>query len=182
MAIDDGLLAHNPAAKVKAYEFENERTRVLSDKEETALRTVIEADYPAKLCEFDLSLHTGLRKSNLYGQTNHRRRPMDPLTWDCVNLDFKVATLPRSKAGKGYQIPLNDTAIAALRVLQARGDAGAVVKKPSGIVLKSARRWFENCLKNANIQDSAGTTYGTRSGVGSARMATPWKISNTCWA
>lgn len=153
LAIDDGLLAHNPAAKVKAYEFENERTRELSEKEETALRAVIQRDYPHKLCEFDLLLHTGMRKSNLYGQAHHRRRPMAPLDWKDVNLDFKTATLPRSKAGKGYVIPLNSVAVAALRVLQARGDTGPVVKKPSGIVLKSCRRWFENCLEEAKIEN-----------------------------
>jgi integrase len=34
-----------------------------------------------------------------------------------------------------------------------KSPAGTVVRKPSGIELQSSRRWFENCLATAKIED-----------------------------
>jgi integrase len=88
--------------------------------------------------------------SNIYGQHNRKRKPMPPPQSDDVNLDFRIVTFRRSKSGKGYKVPINDTALNAFKVLRERCDGtGAVVRKPSGIELKSSRRWFENCLAEA---------------------------------
>jgi integrase len=154
LAIDKGLLTFNPATKADRYKGKVRRKRVLLPYEEVALRAAIEADYPDKMPEFDLALNTGVRRSNIYGIHNKHREHMEPLKWENVSLDFKVMTLPRSKSGEGYTVPLNQAAIAALRVLQARGDGrGIVVRKPSGLPLKSCRRWFENCLATAKIEN-----------------------------
>lgn len=79
---------------------------------------------------------------------------MEPLQWSDVNLDFRVVRFKRSKSGKPYRVPLNETAYNALKKLRERGDStGAVIRKPSGIELQSSRRWFENCLAEAKIDD-----------------------------
>jgi integrase len=154
LAIDKGLLTHNPATKADRYKGKARRKRVLLPHEEVALRAAITADYPDKMPELDLALNTGVRRSNIYGIFNKHRAHMEPLQWENVSLDFKVMTLPRSKSGEGYQLPLNQAAIAALKVLQARGDGtGQVVRKRSGLALKSCRRWFENCLATAKIEN-----------------------------
>jgi integrase len=154
LAIAKGLLTFNPAKNADRYLIKNRRKRVLSAKEEIALRAAITAKYPDKMPELDLSLHTGMRRSNIYGQHNKNREHMDPLNWDDVSLDFRMISLKRSKSGEGYNVPLNQTALAALRVLRARGEGkGDVVRKPSGLALKSCRKWFENCLTTAGIQD-----------------------------
>jgi integrase len=154
LAVDRGEITVNPVAKVKRHKVENERTRELSFDEEDALRAAIRAKYPRKEVEFDLGLHLMCRRSNLYGQHNSKRALMEPLQWSAVNLDFRVVNFTRSKSGKAYRVPINDTALAAFKELQKRGDGtGAVVLKPSGIELQSARKWFETCLKEAKIQD-----------------------------
>ena len=110
--------------------------------------------YPHKMPEFDLALHLMCRRSNLYGQHNIKRKPMEPLQWADVNLDFRVVNFQRSKSRKKYRVPINDTALAAFKELRMRGNGtGVVIRKPSGLELQSCRRWFENCLKEAKIED-----------------------------
>ncbi|MFZ1975490.1 MAG: site-specific integrase [Candidatus Acidiferrales bacterium] len=158
LAIERGEVTVNPALASKRFKLENARMRELSFTEEDNLRKAIRAKYAAKECEFDLALHLGCRRSNLFGIHNGKRTPMEPLQWDSVNLDFRVVTFKRSKAGAGYQVPINDTALAAFKTLRARcadpeRPSGAVIRKPSGIELQSSRRWFENVLKDAAITE-----------------------------
>ena len=93
-----------------------------------------------------------------YGQHNTKRKAMDSLQWRDVNLAFRVVNFKRSKSGKSYKVPINDTAKAAFDKLQARCEnpkapTGAVVRKPSGIELQSSRKWFENSVRAAKIED-----------------------------
>jgi integrase len=55
-------------------------------------------------------------------------------------------------------VPVNATALAAFKTLRSRcadpeHPTGAVIRKPSGIELQSSRRWFENCLEDAAIEN-----------------------------
>lgn len=158
LAIERKELTVNPVLAAKRHKLENARMRELSLTEEDNLRKVIRAKYASKEPEFDLALHLGCRRSNLYGQHNGKRTPQDPLQWSDVNLDFRVITFNRSKGGAGYQVPVNAAALAALKVLRERcadpeHPSGAVIRKVSGIELQSSRRWFENSLKDAAIED-----------------------------
>jgi len=160
-------LGFNPAADAKRYKLENQRTRELSCDEEDRLRAAIKELYPDKMPELDLALNTGMRHSNLYGSRGSKRGPMEPLQWSAVNLDWKVIQLKRSKAGRGYSVPLNTVALVALEVLHGRSDGtGSVIRKPSGLEVYSSRKWFAACLKKAEIQDlcwhDLRHTFGTR--------------------
>jgi integrase len=163
----------NPAADAKRYKLNNARKRELLPAEEVRLRAAIKELYPDKEVELDLSLHTGVRFSNLYGTRGSKRKGMDPLQWNAVNLEWKQIQLVRSKAGEGYPVPLNTVALAALEALRERtpkdsngNSIGAVIRKPSGLALYSSRKWFEACLKKAGIQDfcwhDLRHTFGTR--------------------
>lgn len=153
LAIDAGLLTVNPATKAKRYRLENMRTRELSATEEERLRKAIRDKFPSKEVELDLALHVGCRASNLYGIHRGGRKHMDPLSWEAINFDWKVVSFPRSKNGSSYMVPLNQVALDALKVLLKRSPdgTGPVIRKPSGIELHSARKWFEACLKAACI-------------------------------
>jgi integrase len=61
--------------------------------------------------ELDTALNTGLRRSEQYR-----------LTWDCVDFERRQLTVQRSKNGETRYIPLNDAAIAALRVAETYKD------------------------------------------------------------
>jgi integrase len=154
LASDRGEVTVNPAAKAHRYKLNNSRTRELSYKEEDRLRTAIRAAYPSKEAEFDLALHTGVRRSNLYGIRAKGRRYMAPLDWNDVDLDWKILRLPRAKGGDGYTVPLNTIALAALDTLRKRSDGtGPVIRKASGREIRSCRKWFENCLATAGISN-----------------------------
>jgi integrase len=117
--------------------------------------------------ELDLALHTGVRRSNLYGTRGSKRKMMEPLQWSAVSFDWKLLQLPRSKPGPGYNVPLNTVAMDALKVLRERSDGtGAVIRKPSGLEIYSCRKWFEASCKKAAIQDlcwhDLRHTFGTR--------------------
>jgi integrase len=154
LAIDRGELTVNPASKAHRYELNNERKRELSADEETRLRKAIRENYPTKEPELDLALHCGCRRSNLYGIHTKGRKPMEPLDWKDVDLNFKVIRFPRAKGGDGYTVPLNSVALAALEELKKRSDGtGPVIRKVSGREIHSCRKWFETCLEKAAIED-----------------------------
>src|SRR5207237_5106659 len=117
---------------------------------ETRLRAVIHADYPAELPAFDLALHTGMRCGEQYG-----------LTWDCVDLERRQLTIPRSKHGATRYIPLDDTAFRALLALADRGDGKGrvmVLAKSAhgykqGHALKTPKEWFGTACHRAGVLD-----------------------------
>jgi integrase len=168
LAINDGKLSVNPAAKAHRYKLSNARTRELSEAEEIRLRQAIRENYPAKEPEFDLALHTGARRSNLFGIHGKGRKEMVPLDWRDVNLDWKVINFSRAKDGPGYTVPVNETALAALRTLRERAPdgTGPVIRKASGLEIHSCRKWFEQCLAKAAIANfrwhDLRHTFGTR--------------------
>ena len=61
-------------------------------------------------------MNTGLRKGNQYA-----------LTWPVVDSEARMLHIPRTKNEEALQVPLNEAALAALRVLLARGDGTGCV-------------------------------------------------------
>lgn len=90
-----------------------------------------------------------------------RRSEQYFLTWDCVDLERCQITIPRSKKGKVRCIPLDNTALNALRLLRTRSTAAGRVMVSvesghgylAGHSLKSPREWFENACRKAGIVD-----------------------------
>ena len=134
----------NPARAVKTRTENNARTRFLSKEEETRLRQQIAEQCPQRLPEFDIALHTGLRRSEQYG-----------LTWGCVDLERRILTIPRSKHGGTRYVFLNDTSLAALQILW-KFPSGTGRVFSSGYTSESsygAREWFEKCLEAAKVEN-----------------------------
>ncbi len=150
LAIANGAVKSNPARLVIQRHENNARVRWLAAEEEARLRAVIARDYPAELAAFDLSLHTGMRRSEQYG-----------LTWDCVDFERRQLTIRRSKHGGIRYIELDDTAIAALLALRDRGDGVGPVMvagvsghgKLAGAPLKTPREWFAAACRRAGLAD-----------------------------
>jgi len=69
------------------------------------MRKVIEANWPLHLPESDLAVNTGLRKGSQYS-----------LTRDMVDFRGRMLNVPRTKNEEPINVPLNDAAVAALRV------------------------------------------------------------------
>jgi integrase len=83
LAMENGKANGNPARLVRRRRENNARVRFLSYEEEVPLRAYIAKHYPEHLPELDVALHTGMRKSEQYG-----------LTWDCIDFERRVLTLP----------------------------------------------------------------------------------------
>jgi len=94
-----------------------------SPKKRKEAPEVIEGKWSLHVPELDLAINTDLRKGSKYS-----------LTWDMVDFRGRMLNIPRTKNEEPVYVPLNDAAVAALRVVQARGEwEGACVpvgKKP----------------------------------------------------
>lgn len=138
LAVSAGRIAVNPASKVKRYRENESRLRWMTDKEEATVREYLTKEHAA---EFNLALHTGMRRGEQYG-----------LKWKDVDLERGILTV-RGKTGRRHVIA-NSTAIAALRVLQKyTGDSEFVSTSHDGTPQRDWRRWFERALKKAGIKD-----------------------------
>ena len=113
-------------------------------EEEKKLRKVLKRKWLWDLPELDLTLNTGIRKGSEYG-----------LTWDMVDSKGRMLNIPRTKNEEPVHVPLNDAAVAALRVVQARGDGrgrvfqSAKTREP----LENSRHWFDDAVLDAGIKN-----------------------------
>jgi integrase len=101
----------NSARSVTHRRDDNNRVRFLTEVEEKKVRKVIKRKWASHLLELDLAINTGLRKGSQYG-----------LTWDMVDWKGRMLNIQRTKGEKSIHVPLNDAAVAALRVVHDRGD------------------------------------------------------------
>jgi integrase len=156
LAIDNKKVSTTPARTHKPKREHNGRVRFLNQlapattevvflkphtDEESRLRAVILADYPAHMPEFEIALHTGMRPSEQYG-----------LIWSRVDLVRKLITVPRSKNGNTRHIPLNSIAVVAFQELFARSSGqGRVFVNMRGESLKGYKHWFDPAVREAGI-------------------------------
>jgi len=134
----------NPARSVTHRREDNNRVRFLTEEEEKKLRNVIEATWPLHLPELDLAINTGLRKGSQYS-----------LIWDMVDFRGRMLNVPRTKNEEPIHVPLNDAAVAALRVVHSRGEGkGRVFQSAkTGEPLENGRHWFDDAVAEAQIKN-----------------------------
>jgi site-specific recombinase XerD len=138
LAIRNGKMKENPARLVRHRLENNARIRFLSPEEEIKLRTAMESACPERMAELDIALNTGLRLSEQYG-----------LLWQDLSFVRRTLTIPRSKNGAMRHVPLNQAALRALEVLQARANGSELVCGGAN----TPRRWFEPVVKAAKLSD-----------------------------
>ena len=123
-----GILNRNPARSVTHRREDNNRVRLLLAEKEKKLRKVIETKWASHMSELDLAINTGLRKGSQYG-----------LTWDMVDWRGRMLNIPRTKNEEPIHVPLNDAAVAALRVVHDRAtEEGVCFSRQNG---RTARKW-----------------------------------------
>jgi site-specific recombinase XerD len=139
LAMRNGKVTVNPARLVRLRQENNARARFLDEQEEAKLRKVIARHYPERERDFDLAVHTGMRRGEQYG-----------LWWENVDLKRGLLTIPRSKHGEKRHIPINSVAHVALTIMREQRDDSGFVCKP----LKwDTRGWFAEAVRKAEIAD-----------------------------
>ncbi len=142
VAVQNGKVPTNPARLVRPRRENNAVIRYLLPDEERKLRIAVLEKCPHHLPELDLALNTGMRLSEQYN-----------LTWEQIDFERRLITIPRSKHGDPRFIELNDSAIAALKTAQKQAnDSPDVFLNCYGEKLSNPRAWFEAALKKAGIQ------------------------------
>ena len=139
VGLDNEKITANPAARIKRKPENNGRIRFLSHDEEKTLRAAILDT--KQLSAFEISLHTGMRRSEQYG-----------LAWHQVDLDRKMIFLPKTKS-KQRHIPMNAVAVAAFEMLKEKGQAkhSPVFPNASGEAVSGPRGWFEEAVTRAKL-------------------------------
>ena len=156
LAIENKKASTNPARSLKRKREDNGRVRFLNQlapaktevdylkphaDEESRLRAVILANYPAHMPEFEIALHTGMRPSEQYG-----------LIWSRVDLVRKLITIPKSKNGNTRHIPLNSTHWRHFRSCsRAPVGRGRVFVNMQGEPLKGYKHWFDPAVREAGV-------------------------------
>lgn len=143
LGVQNGKVNSNPARLVHQRRENNGRIRFLSPEEESKLRELIQELCPHHLPELELAINTGMRMGEQYA-----------MTWDCVDFERRLLTLPRTKNGETRHIPLNDPAIAALRMAQSLSNGQPYVfLNRFGQQLKTPREWFDGVVRKAALAD-----------------------------
>ncbi len=134
----------NPARSVTHRREDNNRVRFLTVEEEKKLRKVIEAKWVSHVPELDLAINTGIRKGSQYS-----------LTWDMVDFKGRMLNILRTKNEEPLHVPLNDVAIAALKLVHGRGSGrGRVFQSAkTGEPLENGRHWFDDAVIEAGIKN-----------------------------
>jgi integrase len=74
------------------------------------------------------------------------------LLWENVDLEARVAIIPRTKNDDQVVVPLNDAAMRAFAVFRARGDGrGRVVRNAAGKTLTVNAHWFIPAVRRVGI-------------------------------
>jgi integrase len=142
LAMENGRVTVNPARLVRQKPENNGRIRFLSPEEETRLRTALTEKFAHRICELDFALNVGLRKANQYD-----------LTWNDIDFERRMVTVGRSKNGSPLHLPLNDSAIAALRAAQRLCNGSpSIFLNRVGDGLRDNRHWFDTAKKEAKIK------------------------------
>jgi site-specific recombinase XerD len=137
LGIQNGRVRENPARLIRHRRENNARLRWLTTDEEKLLRDVVEGQGAEHLTELEIAIHTGLRRSEQYR-----------LTWECVDLERQLLTVPQSKNGETRHVPLNRSALSALLLLKRHSDGIGNVFRSAG-----PRKWFDPAVKTAGLKD-----------------------------
>lgn len=142
LCVDWGISTQNPAAKVKLFREDQNRTRYLSEEEEGHLLEVCDP-YLRSIVLF--AIHTGMRRGEILG-----------LRWKEVDLRNAVATIPAAKA-KGKRdrfVPLNTVAKGILEGMATPSNrTGLVFSSSSGKPNDNFERLWRAALEGSGLED-----------------------------
>lgn len=146
LALQDSKVPSNPARLIPQKKESRGRVRFLYEEEETRIREKILAHRPHCLEQFEIALHTGMRKGEQF-----------TAEWSQVDFRQEYIHLDTTKNGSDRYVHLNPVALAALRRLQE-------VRKQRGFEfptlfynhkykpIKDPKEWFKVTCEEAKVE------------------------------
>jgi len=134
-AIEWGKLEHNPAQKIGKLREANQRVRYLTEQE---ISKLIEATKPRLRQFIVLALNTGMRKANLIG-----------LSWEDIDFRNGVIHILKTKSGKAYDVPLNNSVLDLLKELS----RGKTTRAGRVLDTCNLKREWENAIEASGIKN-----------------------------
>jgi integrase len=150
LAIEQGSVSINPCRNVRFFREDNERTRYLTEEEETKLLSV--------LCDKRQHLASIVK---LALQTGMRRRELLQLRWNQIDFQREVIHVvnnrdqgTRTKSGRNRQVPMTSKARALLKQLNPEGTSDFVFCNPdTGLPYTEIKRAFTTACRRSGIVD-----------------------------
>jgi integrase len=139
--IHNGKVTSNPARQVRSKREGAGRLRYLTREEYDRIFNVICERFPEHLCEFIVSVNTGMRLSEQYS-----------LTWGQVNFERRTIDLTKTKNGSARTVHLNADAVAALERMKLNRSTPKEPVFPRQGATFDTRSWFHPVLEDAGIE------------------------------
>jgi integrase len=111
LAVDNNIIPSNPCRKVKKLRQDNQRSRYLSQDEETELTKALTGRRAYLKEIIILALNTGMRKGEILS-----------LEWRNVDFSRNLIIVTNTKSGKDREIPMNSAVREALEGLSREGE------------------------------------------------------------
>jgi excisionase family DNA binding protein len=140
LAIEEGFLETNPAAKIKkSSEKDCLKERILTEDEEARLKNASYAVLRSVIC---VALNTGMRHGEILN-----------LKWDQVDLEAQTLRVKKTKSGRPRTIPLNPPLLEELRKLRSQNGHGPYLfpNPDTGKPLRSMKTSFGAACRRAGI-------------------------------
>ena len=134
LAEERQLIKYNPARLVRQQSENNARIRFLTDEEEQTLRTHIPSKH---MPEFEIGLHTGMRKSEQYQKA----------VWENVDFMNNLLKIPDPKHRDARYVRLNSRVQAVLKMLKPEVAQGRIMS------LWDNKHWFNRAVEKAKLTD-----------------------------
>lgn len=140
-AVRSGAVEKNPIARVDTFREAEGRIRFLDIEEEKVLRAAVAAESLEHAAEFDLAIHTGMRRGEQFG-----------LRWEDVDLK-NMLLIVRGKTGR-RAVRINSVARDALAELWQKSNGSAYVCVDRAREGQSDwRRWLNRACRKAGIDN-----------------------------
>jgi integrase len=132
----------SPTKSVKIGKFDNRRQRFLTHAEADTLLAEIRARDESLYRISLLSLHTGMRMSEILN-----------LTWGCINTDKSIITILDAKSGKGRAAFMTGDIRMMFEGMTTGGSADRVFLQKNGSPYKEVPMLFREIVRNLGFND-----------------------------
>lgn len=140
LAVDAEIVESNPCRRVRNFQLNNQRVRVLSSEEETKLFSALGENELVKNI-VRVALHTGMRRGEIFN-----------LKWFDLDFNRNLIQIRESKSGKKRLVPMNETVQNLLGNLKRKNEFVFPSPKTGGR-LDNIKRSFRRAVEDAGIRD-----------------------------